>query len=326
MILLYPMNDLLSTGGNMKKAMKIIWIIIAVIIAVLIIGILLLKVLTSIPVVRRGYYKNAVVSGEVERVYTGLGDYETAFAEFKCDEEAFKEYRIWYPKELEKSNDTYPAVVMANGTGVPSKKYEPVFEHLASWGFIVIGNNDNESWSGLSSSKCLDFLIAENEREESLFFNKIDIKHIGIAGHSQGGVAAINAVTEFDNSGGFSSRYTASATWIDLAVGLKWNYDVKKVSIPYFFVAGTGQADSETISPLNAMNKAFDDISGQFTVMARRKNTDHGEMLVNADGYMTAWFCYTLKDDVKAAKVFTGENPEIETNTQNWQDVRIKDN
>lgn len=146
--------------------------------------------------------------------------------EFHCDEEAFKEYRIWYPKELDKSTHTYPAVVMANGTGVPSKEYEPIFEHLASWGVIVIGNNDNESWSGLSSSRCLDFLIAENEREESVFFNKIDIEHIGIA--------AINAVTEFDNSGSFSSIYTASATWIDLAVGLKWNYDIKKVSMMIF--------------------------------------------------------------------------------------------
>ena len=45
--------------------------------------------------------------------------------------------------------------------------------------------------------------------------------------------------------------------------------------------------------------------------MARRKNTDHGEMLVNADGYMTAWFCYTLKDDAEATKVFTGDKQLI---------------
>lgn len=48
------------------------------------------------------------------------------------------------------------------------------------------------------------------------------------------GIAAINAVIEFDNSGSFSSIYTASATWIDLAVGLKWNYDIKKVSMMIF--------------------------------------------------------------------------------------------
>ena len=45
--------------------------------------------------------------------------------------------------------------------------------------------------------------------------------------------------------------------------------------------------------------------------MARRKNTDHGEMLVNADRYMTAWFCYTLKDDAEATKVFTGDKQLI---------------
>ena len=37
---------------------------------------------------------------------------------------------------------TYPLVVMVNGTGVAASKYKPIFEHLASWSFIVIGNED----------------------------------------------------------------------------------------------------------------------------------------------------------------------------------------
>lgn len=40
-----------------------------------------------------------------------------------------------------------------------------------------------------------------------------------------------------------------------------------------------------------------------------------------ADGYMKAWFRYTLMGDEKAAEVFIGEYPEILHNQENWSDV-----
>ena len=55
--------------------------------------------------------------------------------------------------------------------------------------------------------------------------------------------------------------------------------------------------------------------------MARRVNTDHGDMLPYVDGYMTAWFMYQLKGDSDAAKVFVGDDAEILSN-ENWQDVQ----
>ena len=58
--------------------------------------------------------------------------------------------------------------------------------------------------------------------------------------------------------------------------------------------------------------------------MARRKNIDHGDMLIYADGYMTAWFRYTLMNDNEALGVFSGASPEIFQNVDNWQDVQSK--
>lgn len=52
--------------------------------------------------------------------------------------------------EMEKSDITYPLVNMPNGTGVKSSRYEAVFEHLASWGFIVVGNEDENSLTRFS--------------------------------------------------------------------------------------------------------------------------------------------------------------------------------
>ncbi|HDS1748529.1 MULTISPECIES: hypothetical protein [Pseudomonas] len=40
------------------------------------------------------------------------------------------------------------------------------------------------------------------------------------------------------------------------------------------------------------------------SVMARRKQADHGEMLYKGDGYMTAWFRYLLTQDSEAARAF----------------------
>ncbi len=116
---------------------------------------------------------------------------------------------------------------------------------------------------------------------------------------------------------------------------MDWSYDVSKINIPYFMVAGTGHFDAGTaqditatqgqgICPLWSLNKNYENIPDTVNkIMARRVDTDHGDMLRHADGYMTAWFMYWLKGDTKAGDAFFGDNAEILTNT-NWQDV-VKD-
>ena len=47
----------------------------------------------------------------------------------------------------------------------------------------------------------------------------------------------------------------------------------------------------------------------------RRKDTAHGQVLYSPDGYVIAWFMWQLKGDTHAAAAFTGDHPEIETNT-----------
>ncbi len=42
-----------------------------------------------------------------------------------------------------------------------------------------------------------------------------------------------------------------------------------------------------------------------------RKGVDHVEMVIGHDPYLTAWFCYNLKDDKEAAITFCGENAKF---------------
>lgn len=308
-----------------RKIIKFI-LIFLIIVLLLIIGlIIMLRNLAAKPV-KSDYFNYVDAWGTLEKKYTNYGEFEVNSIEFTSNEELFTKYKIWYPSELEENDiKKYPVVLFVNGTGVPYPKYEATFEHLASWGFIVIGNNDENSANGESSSITLNYILSLNNNAESIFFNRLDTKNIGISGHSQGGVGAINAVTNFDNSTMFTSIYTASTTSLELANALNWNYDVTKITIPYFMVAATGKADAETIAPLDSLIKNYNNLNDNIkAIMSRRKNVDHGDMLLYADGYMTAWFRYTLLNDEEAAKIFCGDSPEILTNSNNWQDIMTK--
>ncbi|WP_411342544.1 NINE protein [Paenibacillus sp. WLX1005] len=288
-------------------------------------GFLSIHYITNLPMIRADYYTRVYAAAPLEKKYTQPGPFETSSDQYKSKETFFDTYKIWYPTAIKQSHTLYPIVVFANGSGIPFFKYEAIFNHLASWGFIVIGNDDSDSWSGQSSSDALHFLWSLNQDRNSPFYNRLDTQHIGIAGHSQGGVGVINAVTEFDNSNRFTSMYTASATELKLSNALKWNYDVTKIHIPYLMVAGTGEADANLIAPLTSLRENYNRVNeGALTIMARRKGANHGDMLADADGYMTAWFRYTLLQDPEAARVFTGSNPELVQNKTNWQDVQMK--
>lgn len=87
--------------------------------------------------------------------------------------------------------------------------------------------------------------------------------------------------------------------------------------------AGDGIEGSSTvgIAPLWSLQENYDAISNDvMKVLARRVNTDHGDMLPRADGYMTAWFMYQLKGDTEASGAFLGEDAELLSNP-NWQDT-----
>lgn len=313
------------------RIVKRVLLIVAIIVVLFIVGIaILLFVASKLPVVKDNYFEKTKTDKPLEARYTAMGHYEVSYSEFDAQNETYKKYEVWYPSEMETGNQKYPLVVMANGTGVPASKYFAIFEHLASWGFIVVGNEDPSCWNGDSSSKSLDYMLALNNAKGSVFYQKIDTENIGIAGHSQGGVGAINAVSNQPNRNYYKTIYTASATHLALVEGLKWPYDVSKITIPYFMVAGTLKMDAGDgvegssnvgIAPLWSLQENFSAISNDVTkILARRTNADHGDMLPYADGYMTAWFMYYLKGDSEAGKAFFGENAEI-LNNANWQDI-----
>ena len=130
------------------------------------------------PTVKEGYFNNVINYKPIEKKYTIKGNYSVSYFEQNSTDKSIKKFEIWYPSELamnSTNNRKYPLVIMANGTGIKASKYKAIFDHLASWGFIVIGNEDERSGSGDSSSASLDYMLSLNLSKDSQFFDKIDI-------------------------------------------------------------------------------------------------------------------------------------------------------
>lgn len=278
-------------------------------------------------------FQNKVQSQfEIERHYNQKGTLAVASQTVPANSQ-LPNIKIWYPDELQNKNQTYPIVIFSNGSNTPYQKYEPIFEHLASYGFVVVGDDVEHAWSGKSTSQILNYLTVQNKSPNSPFKGKLQVNNVGVAGFSQGAIGAVNAVTAFDNSHQFKSLYTASQPQAKITEGFGWKNDLSKVKVPYFLTAGTKLFDAGNpakdpysgISPLLSLQDTFKAMpSGQLTVIARRKNADHTDMAIAPNGYMTAWFRYTLMNDELASRAFVGQNPEISQNHQHWQDVVIK--
>ena len=316
----------------MKKAMKIVLFLLVIL---LVLGIAAFSYIRSmLPSgdgnndIVEGYYTNFQSDAPMEMKYSQPGPYETACTEFASDHKSIGKIRVWYPKDLETGDKAWPMIMVVNASGTPASSYEPFFPRLASWGFIVVGNEDGQTGNGETASLTLDFML--NVPADSVLSGKINYDSMGIIGYSQGGAGAICAVTNYENGASYKAMFTGSAAYPTLAKNMGWEYDSSKITIPYFMAAGTGKSDysgtdPETsyggVSPLSALIANYDSIADDVAkVRARAVGAEHEQMLMRSDGYMTAWMLFQLTGEEEAGTVFFGENAEILHNA-NWQDM-----
>lgn len=319
----------------MKKMLKIIGIVLLIII--ILIALAIVKILKVAKERNDNYYKYSTTEGIIEKKYTAMGSLDVSSKEYNAENETIGKYVVYYPTEL---NKKYPVVLWANGTGSTSSTYTSFFKHLASWGFIVVGNDDQNTRSGASLNSGIDLLIKENSDSNSIFNNKIDLKNIGIGGHSQGGPAVFNMATNQTHKDMIKAVYAVSATssYHTKIYGGDWIYDISKVNVPTLMTAGTGAFDAgsattkeqvnddskgiaQGICPLWSLEENYSLLPDSIDkVFVRKTNTDHGNSYTEFDGYMTAWFMYYLQNNEEAGKAFT-INGELSNNNL-YQDVK----
>lgn len=312
----------------MKKMLRVIGIII-----LLVVGFIVLALINE-----SSYYKNTTTEKEIDKKYAEMGILKVSSKNYNANDDTIKKYVIWHPTELK--DNKYPVVIWANGTGSKSDTYKPFFKHLASWGFIVVGNDDENTRSGESLNKTIDLLIKENQNKDSIFYQKLDLDNIGMGGHSQGGVAVFNMVTNQSHKSMIKCVYAVSPTssYHTSTYGKDWIYDISKVNVPTFMAAGTGIWDAGTatskeqtnddskgivqgITPLWSLEENYNLLPNNIDkIYARKKNTDHGDCYKQFDGYMTAWFMAYLKENKEAKQAFTFDG-ELSKNSL-YQDVQ----
>ena len=297
----------------MKKILKILVVILIVIVLLLMILSLYFK---NKPAAPKNYQTTTELGAEIEKKYMANGKYEVV----KKEEGVllnFGKFLIFYPKELETTNKKYPVIVITNGSGTPLSKYTTVAEHYASWGFIVIGTDELNSWNAFGAEMSLRYLERMNENQKiadtnSIFYQKVDFENVGIVGHSQGGVGVISAITDTKHKDIYKTAVSLSPTNKELAHNLFWDYDATKINIPILLIAGEGGGDDWVVTGEQLID-IYNDIHSDKIAM-RRKSTVHHEVLYKPDGYTMAWFMWQLQGDSEAGKAFIGNQPEIMTN------------
>lgn len=299
------------------KVLKVVAIILLTIVILLVAWFLWAD---NAPVIHKGYNADIETGGDIEGKYLQNGTYETSKKTAKA-EKPINKYTVYYPSEMEIAEKEYPLILVVNGTGFKATKYEPMLEQLSSWGFIVVGTQDKETGTGKTTIDTLKYMLAENENEDSIFYHKIDVDNIGLAGFSQGGAGAISATTAFEESKYFKTVVPLSPACETTAAGIGYPYDISKLTIPVLMLAGTsGDFETGFVIPIVEMNAMYDKITSP-KIMARRTGMTHDDMMYKAGGYVTAWFRWQLQGDEEASKAFIGNNPEI-MNNKLYQDQK----
>lgn len=298
----------------MKNVLKIAGILLLIGIAVIIV---LLKYAAGRPAAPTDYQRNVETGGEIEAAYLAAGSFEVSVYEEPVLQ-VFKKYVIYYPAELETSEKQYPVIVICNGSGTPISKYPAVPKHYASWGFIVIGTEEEHAWNGFGAEMSVRHLQRLNDNEQieegkaNIFYQKIDLSNVGIVGHSQGGVGVLNAITAQPHKDTYKAAVSLSPTNKELAHALEWDYDATLVNVPILLISGAGGGDDWVVTG-EQLKSIYSDIPAH-KIMARRNNTAHNEVLYAPDGYVTAWFMWQLQGDQNAAKAFAGDGAELLVN------------
>lgn len=102
-------------------------------------------------------------------------------------------YDIFRPAMLGQDGRKSPIVSWANGTMYNVESYKLMLDHWASYGFVVIAAQTQQTAGGATHKAAIDWLIAQAADSATPFFGVLDTTKIAASGHSQGGGATIAA-------------------------------------------------------------------------------------------------------------------------------------
>ena len=100
---------------------------------------------------------------------------------------------VFRPMQLGENGVKHPIFIWSCGGGSQPSNYVWHMNRIASHGFVVVADDAPLDASGSKIKASMDWIIAENDREGSDFYQKLDTTRIGIGGHSMGSLNTLTA-------------------------------------------------------------------------------------------------------------------------------------
>lgn len=249
----------------------------------------------------------------------GTGKYKAIMKE----EPTLAEHTVLAPQDLSPFGAEKPLPVLVWGNGACSNspwEHYKFLNEIASHGYIVLATGfipmDDEPYRGPMSRseqqiESIDWIISQNADPKSPYYQKVDTKHICVAGMSCGGLQTLFncadpriAALMVCNSGLFNQQNANQAVG---GMPMPPKEKLKEIHTPVIYILG-GETD---IAYGNGMDD-FHRIS-HVPAIAANYPVGHGGTYREPHGgeftvVALAWLDWQLKGDKEAAKMFLGKD------------------
>ena len=271
--------------------------------------------MTALPAVIRSDYRRGddAPPGPIEATFAAPGPAATTTTDI-AGTDGKARFQIFHPTDLGAGERRLPIVTWGNGSKATPASYPGLLPHLASWGFVVIASTSRKTGTGAEILAGAQHLLAEDDRPGSPFAGRLDTRHVGAVGHSQGAGGVVRATIA--SAGLITTTVPINLphrTWV--SPGDEYD-DLARIDGSVLLL--TGALDLMAAGP-GAMAGFYEELRGPAAMAALR---GAGHIAVQGKGrrylgYVTAWLRFQLAADSEAARAFTGPDAELLTNS-NW--------
>ncbi|MDD9943091.1 MAG: hypothetical protein OXU20_18765 [Myxococcales bacterium] len=159
---------------------------------------------------------------------------------------------VYYPEGLGEDGLKHPVFQWGPGAGTGPSSYLDHLNLLASHGFVIISQASTQS-----GREALTWILEENEKEGSMWYQKLDPDRVGRGGHSMG---ALQSMREADDP--------RLKLYVLVCGGARGGGGAADIDDPTIFLGGQGLGDTRNFEP------DYAEVTGP-AVFIRYGDTDH---------------------------------------------------